>query len=142
MTWVAIGTTVVVGTTLYSGYQAKKSADSSSKLQEAQGQLLYDESLVQAVLIKDDGQRFKQEQMMSYVGAGVEIQGTPLLLLKETQKASEFEAAQTVKRGKAQMDLANANAKITRAEGKAKLIASIGNAVSGGISTYSAAKGK
>lgn len=140
MSWIA--TAVVVGTTVYSGYQANQSAKKSASLQEQQGALNRDEALQEASRIRDEGFRFKQEQMMQFVGAGVEITGTPLLLMRETEIQANAEAAATEKRGYAESDLANANAKITRSEGRAQLISSLGSAVSSGIGTYSAAKGK
>lgn len=132
---------VAAGSALYSGIQANKNAKSQASLQEQQGALARDEALQEAARILDEGYRFKQEQMMQFVGAGVEITGTPLLLMRETEIQSQAEAAATEKRGYAAGDLANANAKITRSEGKAELIRSLGSAISGGISTYKAAKG-
>lgn len=141
MSWIAVGVAAVsVGTSLYSGAQANKAAKKSASLQEEQGQLQQQEAMVEAAQIREEGERTKQEQMMAFVGSGVEIQGTPLLLMAETTKLANTEAAATEKRGYAQGNLANAQAKITRSEGKAQMIASIGNAVSSGATTYKALK--
>ena len=141
MSWIAVGVTAVsVGTSLYSGAQANKAAKKQAALQEEQGQIQLQEALVEAAQIRQEGERTKQEQMMAYIGSGVEIQGTPLLVMTETTKLADTEAAATEKRGYAQGNLANAQAKITRAEGKAQMIASIGSAVSSGATTYKAIK--
>ena len=141
MSWIAVGVTAVsVGTSLYSGAQANKAAKKQAALQEEQGQIQLQEALVEAAQIRQEGERTKQEQMMQYIGSGVEIQGTPLLVMAETTKLANTEAVATEKRGYAQGDLANAKAKITRSEGKAQMIASIGSAVSSGATTYKALK--
>lgn len=143
MSMVAIGLTAVsVGTSLYAGYSAQKSAKKQASLMEEQGALQRDEALREAARIRDDGYRFKQEQGMAYISSGVELAGTPLLVMAETSKLAEAEAAATEKRGYAESDLSNAQAKITRSEGKSQMIASIGQAASSGVSTYKVAKGK
>lgn len=140
MSWIA--TAVVVGTTVYTSTQSQKASKKQASLQEQQGELARDEALQEAAQIRDESYRFKQEQMMQFVGAGVEITGTPLLLMRETEIQAEAEAKAVEKRGYASSDLANANAKITRSEGRAQLISSLGSAVSSGISTYKGVKGK
>lgn len=143
MSMVAIGLTAVsVGSSLYSGVAANKSAKKQASLMEQQGALQRDEALREASRIRDEGYRFKQEQMMQFIGSGVEVQGTPLLVLAETTSMAEAEARATEKRGYAESDLANANAKITRSMGKAQMIASIGSAVGSGVSSYKSAGGK
>ena len=143
MSMVAIGLTAVsVGTSLYAGYSAQKSSKKQASLMEQQGEVQKEDALREAARIRDEGYRFKQEQGMAYISSGVELVGTPLLVMAETAKMAEEEARATEKRGYAQGDLANAQAKITRNEGKAQMIASIGNAVGSGVSTYRAAKGK
>lgn len=140
---VAIGLTAVsVGSSLYGGYAANQSAKKQASLMEQQGALQRDEALQEAARIRDDGYRFKQEQMMQYIGSGVEVQGTALLVLAETTSLAEAEAQATERRGYAESDLANANAKITKSTGKAQMLASIGTAVSSGVSTYKSAGGK
>jgi hypothetical protein len=130
-----------VATSLFGGFSAKEAADDSASLQKQEGKLKRDELFREAARIRDEGFRFKQEQMIQYVSSGVEITGTPLLLMQETSIMAEAEAKATEDRGTAIQDLANANAKITKKQGKAALISSIGNAVSGGVNTYRAAKG-
>jgi hypothetical protein len=110
---------------LYSGISAYKSSKKTASLMEQQGQIQFAESRVEAYRMRDEGRRLQQEQMMAYISNGVEISGTPLLVMAETVSMSDFEAAAEEKRGQAAADLANANAKITRSEGKAQMISSI-----------------
>jgi hypothetical protein len=137
----AVLAAVAVGTSLYSGYSAKQSSKKQASLMEAQGALQREEAYIDADLILNDGKRFKNEQAMAYISSGVEVQGTPLLLMRETEIESEYEAYRKRKQGDAQMNLANTQAGITRSEGRAQMIASIGNAVGSGVNTYRAAKG-
>jgi hypothetical protein len=136
MAMVAV-TAVSVGTALYSGYSANKSAKKQASLMEQQGQLQYEDALREGARIRDEGYRTQQKQVMEYIGSGVEIVGTALLVATETERLAEEEAYWTEKRGASQSDLANANAKITRSEGKAAMIASVGQAVGAGVNTWS-----
>jgi hypothetical protein len=137
---IAAGT--VAGLQIYSGVQANKMAKKQASLIEQQGALQKEEALQEAAMIRDEGKRFRQEQLMQYVSSGVEIQGTPLVVMAETAKMADVQAKAVEKRGYAMADLANANAKITRSQGKAEMIASFGKAVSSGVSTYASAGGK
>lgn len=138
---VALGT-VSAATAIYSGVQANKSAKKQASLMEEQGQLQYEDNLRESERILDEGRKFQQEQLMAYISSGVEIQGTPLLTLAETEKNVAEEAEYTVKHGLSQKSLAEKQAKITKSEGKAALIGSIGNAIGSGVGTYASAGGK
>jgi hypothetical protein len=137
---VAVGT-VAVGTAVYSGVQANKSAKKQGQLQEQQGMLLQEEAMAEADRISNEGYRFKQEQMMQYIGSGVEVKGSALLVLADTTRLAEADAEATRRRGNAQMDLASGQAKVTTSQGKAALISSFGQAVSSGVSAYGGAGG-
>ena len=133
---------VAAASAIYGGISAKKSADKQSSLMEQQGQLQYEDALREADRILDDGRRFQQEQMMAYISSGVEISGTPLLVLSETQKLAAEEAAWTETHGVNERSLSQAQAKITKSEGQAALIGSIGSAIGSGVGTYASAGGK
>ena len=132
---------VSAATAIGGGVSANKSAKAQSSLMEQQGQLQYEDALREAAGILDDGRRFQQKQMMEYISSGVEIQGTPLLVSSETMRMAEKEAEYTEKHGTAQRSLSQDNAKITRSEGKAALIGSIGSAIGSGVGTYTQAGG-
>jgi hypothetical protein len=138
MVWVAVG--VTAATAIYSGVSAYQSGKAQAKLQKEQGALQREEGLFEASRVRDEGYRYSQEQMMQYIGAGVEIKGTPLLVMADTVAKAEAEAKATERRGYALEEFASKQAKITSNQGRAQLIASIGSAVGSGASTYKALK--
>lgn len=113
------------GASIYGGISAKNAADDRADLERRQGEILKEEAFRDAAQIRDEGYRFSQQQVMAYISAGVEIQGTPLLLTNETISMSDAEASAAERKGEAQLSLAQASAKITEREGRAKLISSI-----------------
>lgn len=126
MAWVA--TAVVVGSALYSGYSSYQSGKAAEKSNKLQGALSQEDYYRQAALTRDEGYRTKQQQVMDFIGAGVEIQGTPLLMMLETEKKAEAEAGYLEGTGDAMRGLYNAKGRIAANEGKAALISSIGSA--------------
>lgn len=138
MVWAA--TAVVAATAIYSGVSSYQSGKASAKLQKEQGALQLEEGLFEAGRVRDEGYRYQQEQMMQYIGAGVEIKGTPLLVMAESVAKAEEEAKATERRGYALESFAAQQAKITTNQGRAALIGSIGSAVGAGTGTYKALK--
>lgn len=121
---------------IYAGYSAYKSAFSEASLLEEQGALTRDDYYKQAALVRDEGHRLRAKQTMEYVSAGVEVVGTPLLVLRETLSRSYARARSYEKTGQNVMDLYNAKAKIMRSEGKAALISGVlqgAGSISGGF---------
>jgi hypothetical protein len=102
-----------------------------------QGALEQEEAYREASRIRDDGKRFAQEQEMAYISSGVEMVGTPLLMLAETESMAEAEALATEKQGRNRSYYANKSADITASEGRAQLISSILGAGSGLGKAYS-----
>jgi hypothetical protein len=110
---------------MYAGYSTYKSAFSEASLLEEQGALTRDDYYKQAALVRDEGHRLRAKQTMEYVSAGVEVIGTPLLVLRETLSRSYARASSYEKTGVAAMNLYNRKAQITRNEGKAALISGV-----------------
>lgn len=110
---------------IYQGVSANQSAKGEASLMRQQGELERAESYREAARLRDEGYRFKQVQMMAYISSGVEIQGTPLLVMGETSSMAEYEAKAEESRGDAALSLASANAKIRKREGRAELISGI-----------------
>lgn len=125
MAWVK--TSLVVGSTLYAGYSANQQGKATNKLLGEQGSLSQQDYYRQAALTRDEGYRVKQQQVMDFIGAGVEIQGTPLLMMLETEKKANAEADYLEGTGNAMSGLYKAKGKIAANEGKAALISSIGS---------------
>lgn len=110
---------------LYGGITAYSNSLEMASLLEEQGALVQGDYNRQAALVRDAGYRTKQKQLMEFVSSGVEIQGTPLLVLRETGKKAEAVAGSYEFTGQQYSDLYKKKAKITKSEGKAELISSI-----------------
>jgi hypothetical protein len=136
--WVA--TAVVAATAIYSGVSSYQSGKKQEKLMKEQGALQLQEGLFEAKRVRDEGYRFEQEQMMQYIGAGVEIKGTPLLVMADTMARAEEEAKATERRGYALESFAAKQGSIAVNQGRAALIGSIGSAVGSGAGVYKALK--
>ena len=110
---------------IYSGYSTYKAAFGEASLLEEQGRLTRDDYFRQAALVKDAGERLRSKQTMEYISSGVEVVGTPLLVLRETLSRSYARASSYETTGQNMLDLYNRKAKIMRKEGKAALISGV-----------------
>jgi hypothetical protein len=72
----------------------------------------------------DDDQKFRAIQKLAFLKSGVEIQGTPMLILDETFRKSLEELDANVSRAESIKKLAKRRANILKLEGRAKLLAS------------------
>ena len=122
MFWLAAASVL---TSAYSGYSKLKAGNEQAKSLQEQGRLSQVDANKQALIALDDGYRRRQRQTMDYIGAGVEIQGTPLLMLAETAKRTETQAEEIRTTGKNQRALYNKNAKAAYSEGRAGLVNSL-----------------
>jgi len=110
---------------LYSGFSAKKSADTQASDLEYQGRILYSEAVRDAAVIDEEGEKFAQTQSLQYISSGVELTGSALLYPAQTRSYAKAESDSYRSRGRAQMGLAYRNAKTLRNEGRASLFSSI-----------------
>lgn len=122
------GKALAAGGSLYSGISAYGIAQNSASLLEQQGVLARDDYTRQAVLIRDEGFRTRAKQTMQYISAGVEIAGTPQLVLKETLLLANARATSYDVTGRNLEGLYRQKAAITREEGRAELVGGILNA--------------
>jgi hypothetical protein len=110
---------------IYGGYQTKQAMFGEASLLEQQGVLARDDYYKQAALVRDEGHRTRAKQTMEYISSGVEVIGTPLLVLRETLSRSYARASSYEKTGAATQQLYDRKAKIMRKEGKAALISGV-----------------
>lgn len=113
---------------LFSGIDALLQSKESSKLLKEEGTLVKADYFRQAKLVREDGTRVRSKQAMQYLGAGVELVGTPLLVLRQTlmdatERAESFQTA-----GIRAEDKFNRQAKQARRAGRAALIKGIASA--------------
>lgn len=107
---------------IYAGVSAYQSALGQASLLEEQGSLTRDDYFRQANLVREEGHRFRAKQTMDFISAGVEIVGTPQLVLKETLSKSTAKAGSLDVTGANYEKLYKRKADITRNEGMASMI--------------------
>jgi len=110
---------------MYAGYHTREAMFGEASLLEQQGSLARDDYYKQAALIRDEGHRLRSKQTMEYISSGVEVVGTPLLVLRETLSRSYARAYSYEKTGEATKQLYDRKATIMRKEGKAAFVSSV-----------------
>jgi hypothetical protein len=121
----------------YAGYSAKTA---QGDMYEAEGIRLEGESRREASLIEDEGARFAEEQKMAYIGSGVEIGGSAVVTLAQTDKYTRTQADAVRARGTAIRDYYGRSGAIAKREGVAAFIQGIGGGIGTGLNTYYTAK--
>ena len=122
------GSFLAAGGNLYAGYSALLAGKENASLLQEQGSLTRDDYYAQASLVRDEGRRIRAKQTMEYVSSGVEIAGTPLLVLRETLQKYAQKAGSLETTGVRLEGLYQKKAKIAKQEGQAAFISSIFNA--------------
>jgi hypothetical protein len=131
MAWPLIATAAVslIGSAMQANAQKNAGATSAeslfgeASLLEEQGSLARDDYFRQAALIRDEGHRTRAKQTMDYISSGVELVGTPLLVLKETLSRSYARASSYETAGVNAQNLYGKKAAILRKEGRASITA-------------------
>ena len=113
---------------IYGGISALGAANENASLLEEQGALVRGDYARQAALVREDGARTRAKQTMEYISAGVEVIGTPQLVLRETISKSMAKAGALDVTGANYSKLYNKKAQITRNEGQAALVSGVMNA--------------
>ena len=108
-----------------SGISGAISAFSQAGLLEEQGALSRSDYYRKAALIRDEGSRLRAKQAMGYISSGIELVGTPQLVMKETIMKSRAEARAQEVTGNNVYALAKKNAANKRMEGVASLVESV-----------------
>ena len=140
MIWMAAGMALSAAGGIYSGVSANKAAKKQAALQRKQAELLYEEAQRDAAKTYEEAVRFSAEQKMAYLSNGVEASGTAAATVQQTIAWGREEADAIIARGKAELDLGYAQAKITKSTGKAQMISSIMGAAGGAMSSTGSMK--
>ena len=122
---IGFGNILSAGASIYGGISAYQSSLDTASLMEEQGALTRDDYMRQANLVRDEGRRFRAKQTMDYISSGVEIAGTPQLVMKETLSKYTTKAGALDVTGANYSRLYKRKAQITKNEGRAQLISGI-----------------
>ena len=129
-----------VGLGVFQGISAAASKMSEGAQLEAEGVRAEGEHRREASRIRDDGKRFAASQKMMYLGSGVEIGGSAVVTLAQTDKWAEQEAQSVRDRGSAARDYYKRRGQISRNEGMGAFIQGIGSGLGKAVSTYAYAE--
>lgn len=113
------------GASLFGGVTSYASGMESASLLNEQGSLSRDDYYRQAALVLDQGYRVRSKQTMEYVSAGVEIAGTPQLVLKETMMKTKAQVAAYQVTGNNVENLYRKKAQQAKSEGMSSLVSGI-----------------
>lgn len=119
------------------GYGAYKSAKETAGSLVAQGELLLSESKADAILIREEANRFAQNQKLQYLSSGVGFGGSALVTIASTKYYGEQEAKAVEKRGAAEFEKYRMQARQIKKKGTMDLVSGI---VSGGLDIAGAMK--
>lgn len=105
-----------------------------------QGDIAYNEALLEADRLNEQGRQYKATQKMSYVMSGVQVSGTPMQILQDTALKTQDQVNATVRRGEAQRNLAYAKSRQTSTKGITGFLSGLGSTATSAFNMYSKAK--
>jgi len=120
----------------FQGYAKYQEGQMAAEQYESQGRILEMEANIDASRIEEEGRAFAINQKMMYIGSGVEIGGSAVVTLSQTDKWVKADAENVRARGKALRNYNYSSAKIARSQGRAQFVSGIAGGVSNAISTY------
>lgn len=131
----ATGALGIAGTVANAG-----SAFSESSFMRQQGDIAYNEALLEADRVSEQGRQYKASQKMAYVMSGVSVAGTPMQVLQDTDLKVGDEIRSIKARGLAQRTLAYMKASQTQTKGGTGFLSGLTGTASTTSKLYNQAK--
>lgn len=122
---ISFGQGVQAGGDIISGISALMSGLENASLLKEQGALTKDDYYKQAELVRDEGHRVRAKQTMEYISSGVEVIGTPQMVLRDTLRQSLKQAGSLETTGINIENMYKKKAKQAKREGYAAFASSI-----------------
>lgn len=119
---------ITAGFQVLQGVETFQAAKTEEKALRRQGGLAVQESEREAERQQEANERFEQRQRLSFLKAGVRLEGTPLQVLAETQEKGTEEVEAVRERGIAEGGLLRSRAQVTRRGGRSALLGSLATA--------------
>ena len=119
------------------GIQQKKAGDAEAKDIRRQAALAQEETNREAGRVKDERRKFLAKQGLAFVKGGVSLQGSPLLVLEETEIESAKEVAALKAQGASQFKFGVDKAERAKKTGRAKMFSSFQEGLGTGASIFS-----
>ena len=136
--WLLSLASLVMG--IYQGHEANQAQKSAARQYETQGATLLAENYREAARIEDDGKRFAASQKMMYIGSGVDIGGSAVVTLAQTDKWAKADAEAVRSRGRALNAYNRQAGRNARNMGRSQFIGGIVQGVGSAYSIYSSTK--
>lgn len=121
-----------VGGQLFAGFSASRAADAEAKDIEAQASLERTENLEEARRQKRENRRFLAKQSVMFVKGGVSLEGSPLLVLEETEEEGKKQFAAGKRQAQARFKFGLEKAGRVKAQGRSKLLGGIFGGIASG----------
>ncbi len=118
------------------GFAGMRAANNESQAIIQQADATVQESRINAAQTAQQATDFRNQQLSTYAGSGVTIQGSPALVLERTRQLGQQQVDALLREGQAQSNLYKMKAMQTRNSGRSAFLGSITGALSGGIDTY------
>lgn len=119
---------VAIGASVTQGVLANQAARAQSKALEDEGDLLRQESEVEARRLREQTRKNEARQRLSFLKNGVSVAGSPSLVLQETLTEGEDVARSVEGRGRNLRERSRAQAGVSRGQGRSALVSGLGNA--------------
>ncbi len=120
-----MSTALLVGSmigSIYSGISASMSAQDEAKDLKRQAALERQEGLEEAARLEKEHRKFLAKQSLMYLKGGVTLEGSPLLVLKETRDEKDKQVTAQERRAEALYRLGRGKAQRVSRGGRAGLI--------------------
>lgn len=130
----AAATLVSVGSSIAGGISAQSAANQNAKIQEQQGGVALAEAKANATNEAYNQNQFLGKQRLAFLANGVSLEGSPALVQAQTQKYGQQQVQSILNEGQAKYNLAQENAQVIKNQGRAALIAGLGQAASSAAS--------
>lgn len=111
------------------GLSAQSSANAQAKLQEQQGGIALAEANANATNEAFNQTQAVGKERLAFLANGVSLEGSPSIVQDQATKYGQQQVQSILNQGAAQYNLAQENAAVTRNQGRAALIAGIGQGV-------------
>lgn len=124
----------------FQGYAKYQEGQMAAEQYESQGRILEMESEVEASRIEEEGRMFAADQKMMYIGSGVEVGGSVVVTLAQTDKWVKAAAENVRSRGRSIRAYNYASGGIARSQGRAQFMSGIMSGISSAAMTYGRTK--
>lgn len=120
------------------GFQKKRALENEADAIRQEGEIIYQESLRDAAIVRKEGDVFAQTQSLQYIASGFVLGGSALITMKDTRIKAGAQAQSIAERGAAISTKANRQALRLDTAGRGAVIEGL---IKGATSIFKATSG-